>query len=241
MDFPWEKYPELMYHLGKEKCLRTEPSKIHPIFTLQNETEFLSSLDKYLRNVKVKKETDDNLRAPNMFFDVFYELEIAYFLRQSGFEPELNEEIPDSSGNKCETDILLREQELVIEVSHLHQPYRAESASAQIKPKLKKQDTPKGINGTILKTINLGKMKDYLDKKHFQDVYPIIVCFCPDISGGNCDDLAELVCSQDYTIPKEVSALALWKYKRTQCLYNNPCSKKFRLKSSNLKDFFCQK
>lgn len=230
-DFSWNKYPEIKRHLGEE-WLVIEPNKIHPIFRILHETEYLSNLDKYLKDVKVKKATVDHLQASNMFFDVYYELEIAYFLRKIGFKPELDELISDH-----ETDILLREQELVIEVTHLHVPSKIESASTRLKPKSKIQVIPKAVDVTHLMEEH---MLSYFDRRKFQIMYPIIVCFCPDIL-GSCDDLAKIIVSHTHDIPKEVNALALWRFKRILCLYDNPSGKKIQWKSSKLKQFFCQK
>ena len=69
---------------------------------------------------------------------------------------------------------------------------------------------------------------------------PIIVCFCPDIM-GSCDDLAEIVANRTHDIPKEVNALALWRFKRILCLWDNPSGKKIKWKSSKIKEFFSEK
>jgi hypothetical protein len=230
MNSSLDKYPEIKRHF-EEEWLRKEYNKSHPLFTILHETEYLKGLNRYLQDVKVKKLTVDHLKASNMFWDVYYELEIAYFLRQLGFEPELNEKI---SGH--ETDILLREQELDVEVTHLHFPEKIESASTRIKPKSKTRDVPKGVKVTHLMEEHMIR---YFEEREFQNIYPIIVCFCPDIM-GSCEDLTKIVANHTHNIPKEISALALWKYKRIQCFYDIPCRKKLQLKSSKLKEFFCQ-
>lgn len=238
MCYQLEKYPEIKRHFG-EKWLTTEHNKTHPLFGIlhENETEYLTNLDKYLQNVREKKATVGHLRASNMFWDVYFELEIAYFLRKLGFKPELNEKISDSSGKKRETDILLKEQELVIEVTHLHIPDKIESASTRLKPISKSQDIPKGVDVTHMREKH---MLSYFDQRKFQNIYPIILCFCPDMM-GSCDDLANIVVSHTHDIPKEVNALALWRFRRILCLYDNPSGKEIQWKSNKLKEFFCQK
>ena len=233
VDVSWEKYPEIKRHFGEE-WLRAEYTKIHPIFRILNEPEYLSKLNEYLMDVKENKTLRDHLRnRDTQFWDTYYELEIAYFLRKFGFKPELNEKIIGH-----ETDILLKEQNLVIEVTHYHIPHKIESASAQFKPKSKSQEIPIAVNKTH---ISEKYLESYFIRKKFQNLYPNIVCFCPDmVIDLDCDDLAIEV-SHPNNIPKEVSALALWHSKRILCLYDNTSGKKLQWKSSRLRDFFHQK
>lgn len=229
MNFSLDKYPEIKRYFG-EKWLKTAHNKNHPIFRIIDETEYLSNLNRYLEYVKLKKATVVNLQASTMFFDVYYELEIAHFLRESGFKPELNEEI---SGH--ETDIFLREQGLVIEVTHLHIPAEIESATARFKPKSKIQDIPGAIDVTHLMEKH---MLNYFSRRRFQNMFPNIVCFCPDMI-GSCDDLGNVV--TENCIPIEVNALALWRFKKILCLYDIPSRARILWKSNKLREFFCQK
>ena len=96
-------------------------------------------------------------------------MEIAYFLRQLGFEPALNEKI---SGH--ETDILLREQELVVEVTHLRLPEKIESASIRVKPKSRAQDVPKGVDATHLMERHMVR---YFEERKFRIYIQLLFVF----------------------------------------------------------------
>ena len=235
----FDSYPEIKRHF-EEKWLRKEINKIHPIFSIFDETEYLTNLDKYLKDVKKNNRTTDHLHnAYRQFWDTYYELEIAYFLRELGFSPELNlKELSDSLGKKPETDILLRDQELVIEVTHHRIPVKIQSAAVRFRPKSGSQETRKAID---IPRLGEQYLEGYFNQEKFQNEYPNIVCFCPDmLKDLNCNDLDKIISHPD-KIPKEVSALALWHSKRIICFFDNPCGKKIVWKSSKLKEFFHQK
>jgi hypothetical protein len=221
-----EKYPEIKRHIGEE-WLRKECNKIHPIFGHLNETVFLNNFDKYLKDIPENKSIRDDLRNGEQFYNVYYEVEIAYFLRELGVSLELHKKIGETI-----TDLFLQKDRIVIEVCHL-QPHH----------KVLQGATPIGIapKGVAVQLLNTKKMKDYIEKKAFQNTYPNIVCFATDlrIGEGDCDDLFDLY--NNFEIRKEVYTVAMWKYQKIQCLYNNPCEKKIQLKSAKLRKFFCQK
>jgi len=45
-------------------------------------------------------------------------------------------------------------------------------------------------------------MKSYLENKNFQELYPNIVCFCPEISSGKCYDMENLI--EHYQVSEKV-------------------------------------
>ena len=234
MSGSWGIYPAIQKLFGEEWLNNPKNRASHPLFQVCDETDYLASLNKYLLSLELQnsmgftKRTKDQLKNATQFFDIYYELEIAYFLIRHELRPKLHEKI-----GGIETDIFLEKHKLVVEIKHLRIPNKVDSGSRRLYPKSKCHDIPEAVDLTF---INMERMKSYLDKKKFQSVYPNIVCFCPDISAGNCYDVEKLIASCN--VPEEVSALALWRCKKTLCLFENPCGKKLEWKSSRLKKFF---
>jgi hypothetical protein len=229
----------LRYHaiqkLFGEKWLNDSKNRAnHPLFSHCNEIDFLSTLNEYLDFIGcVNKSVVNDIKNGKQFFDTYFELEIAYFLKKLELKPKLHEIICGE-----ETDIFLEEQKLVIEIKHLLNPDRVESKKVRINLKSKFQGVPEAIDLTYL---NMERIRDYLLKKKFQEIYPIIVCFCPDTMFAlQCYDIENLLnelINPDYKIV-EVSALAFWRHKKIECLFVNPRGKKLALESSELKKFF---
>jgi len=227
----WRRYPSIKKIFGDEWLNDPINQMNHPLFRVCNEVDYLSSLNKYLDylgGIARAKPTLTQLKNKTQFFDIYYEFEIAYFLSKFGLKPKLHNKI---SGKQ--TDIFLEKENIVIEITHLHIPYIVEKKVVDFDSKVKSQPAPKGVTITFK---NMEKMKSYLEEKEFQDVYPNIVCFCPEISAGNCYDLENLI--EDYKVSKNVSLLAIWRHQRILCSYQNPNGKKIEWKSSKLKNFF---
>lgn len=220
------KYPAIKKIFGEE-WLNDQKNQNHPIFGIGHEIQYLTALDKYLRYIRTKKRTRDQLRNSQQFWDVYYEFEIAYFLRKLGLDPKLHEKICG-----VETDIFLEKENIVVEIKHLHIPYRVEKETVHIDPNVKSHPAPKAVNMTFH---NMERMQSYLESKNFQNVYPNIVCFCPDISAGDCDDLKNLL--ESYNITENISILAIWRHQKIHCFFENPNGKKFEWKSVKLKNF----
>lgn len=196
----------------------------HPLVHIGHETSYLTKLEEYLKDVREKRRTRDPFRNPPQFWDAYYELEIAHFLKKLGLNPQLNETICGQ-----ETDIFLEDENLVIEIKHLHIPQQIEDHTKRARTKLK------AINTTF---INMKRMLTYLQEKDCQDIYPNIVVFCPDIMAGTCDDLKNLIERHEDEVSEKVSALAIWKYQEITCCLENPRGKKLEWKSNKLKKFF---
>ena len=132
-----------------------------------------------------------------------------------------------------ETDIFLEKENIVVEITHLHIPYRVEKESVHLDPNVKSHPTPKAVNMTFH---NMEKMKSYLEEKNFQDIYPNIVCFCPEIASVKCYDLENLI--KHYKVTEKVSILAIWRHQKIKCFIENLNGKKFEWKSIKLESFF---
>jgi len=216
-----------------EKWLYDPKNKNHPLFTHGDETYILNSLNEYLDFIgKIRKRTIGHLKNKygTQFWDTYSELEVAYFLKKHGLEPRLDEPICGK-----EPDIFLEEEELVIEVKNLHIPQKINESAKRLIPNSKVHDTPNGFDTSM----HIERMLSSLEQK-FQNIYPNIVCFCPETSSekltGNCDDLKGLI--ERHRISEKVSALAIWRQKRIECLFENPYGKKIKWESSELKRFF---
>jgi len=205
MDDLWKKHPEIVHHFG-QKWMDNPQNSGHYLFKRCDETQFLKDLNEYLKDVDVKRRTTDQLHDKEQFWNIYYEFEIAYFLRKLGLKPKLHKKIQGR-----EIDIFLEEQKVVLEITHLNIPEKVKSKIARFDPKSKRHIISECFDLTFL---NMERMKRYLDEKKFQTIYPNIVCFCPDIASGQCYDLENLVESKDYRIPEEIYALALWKFKK---------------------------
>ena len=223
-------YSGISKHFG-EDWLNNINNHAHPLFSILHEKVFLEDLDKYLKDLDTKKTITDQLRNKEQFWDIYYELEIAYFLKQVGLKPKLHETIQGK-----EIDILLGEQNLDLEITHLDIPYKVKEAMNHWDSKEKK--VIKGKEGNDLEDVNVKKMRDYLNNKTFQNVYPVIVVFCTHIMGGDYNDLKKLTEDKSYHLPDQVRALAIWKNKSILCLYENPYGQKLEWKSDKLREFF---
>jgi hypothetical protein len=226
MDFSFKKYPEIERHFG-EHWLNDPKSTGHPLFRIYHENQYLTDFNEYLRDVDPRKSTSDQLRNLQQFWDIYYEFEIAYFLRKLGLNPILHKKI-------CRKipDIFLEKEKTVIEIKHLNIPDKIEQSTMCFDPKLHVHDVPEAVNVTF---INMERMLNRIEK-NFQDVYPNIVCFCPEVSAGDCSDLENLI--EKHKVSEKISALAIWRRKKLVCFLENPCGKKLELESSKLQRFF---
>jgi hypothetical protein len=213
MDDLLKEYSGIIKHFG-EDWVNNTINHTHPLFRILHEKVFLEDLNKYLKDLDTKKSITDQIHNKDQFWDICCELEIYSFLKQIGLKPKLHEKIEER-----ETDILLEEQNLDLEITHLNIPNKVKDAMAHYDPEKKKVIDGKVVDLTYL---NMERMRSYLDKKKFQKVYPTIVCFCTHIAGGYCYDLENLVKSDTYHIPEQVCALAIWKSKSILCLRENP-------------------
>lgn len=229
MDDSLKAYSGISKHFG-EDWLNNTNNHTHSLFSILDEKVFLEDLDKYLKDLDTKKTITDQLRNKEQFWDIYYELEIAYFLKQVGLKPKLHETIQGK-----EIDILLEEQNLDLEIKHLNIPNRVKDAMGRYDPETKMVIGRKVFDLTYL---NMERMRSYLEEKKFQNLYPTIVCFCTHIAGGYCYDLENLVKSSTYHIPEQVCALAIWKNKSILCLYENPYGQKLERKSDKFQEFF---
>lgn len=110
MSTSWERYPNIRKFLGAEWLKDEKNRTVHPLLRIRHQNTFLTNLDKYLKDVPENKSIKDQLN-PKHFYDIYYELEIAYFLRKLGLRPTLHATIGGT-----ETDILLEQDKLVVEV-----------------------------------------------------------------------------------------------------------------------------
>jgi hypothetical protein len=230
VEYSWEKYPAIKNIFGA-KWLDDPKNRDHPLFTLYNEINYIGTLNKYLTCIEnIKKRTVSQLKNGDQLFDVYYELEIAYFLRRFGLIPELHKKI---SGK--ETDIFLEEENLVIEIAHKHIHHKIVSQVPRFIPKSKVHDIAGVVDVTA--DFHMKRMQDYLeDKNEFQSVYPNVVCFCPDVLAGDCIDLEKLI--ENCKVTEKVGALTIWRWRKIQCFFENPCGKKLKLKTKKLESFF---
>jgi hypothetical protein len=227
MSVSWERrYPEIERIIGIN-WLNDPKNQAHPLFDI-DDGWYLTNLNKYLENVQKRKRTRDQLRDQQQFWDIYYEFEIAYFLKKFGLKPELHETICG-----IETDIFLKQEKLVIEIKHLRIPHAVLKKAKRFDPKAKSHPIPNDVNITYL---NMKRMRSYLEQKRFQNIYPHIVFYCPDIMAGRCYDLKNLI--EKSQIPREVSALAIWKNQEITCYLESPFGKKLEWKSSELQNFF---
>ena len=102
----WERYREIKRCFGEE-WLNNSENQRHPIVEMGNE-QFLGQLDNYLKDVSCNNNISNQLK--NQFWSVYYELEIAYYLRQLGLNSKLHERICGE-----ETDLFLQQENIVIE------------------------------------------------------------------------------------------------------------------------------
>ncbi len=148
----WKRYPEIKRIFG-EKWLNDPENLAHPLFQIIHETQYLTDLNNYLKDVRVSKITKD-LKNCKQFFDVSYELEIAFFLRKLGLNPELQKKICG-----IDTDIFLPQEKLVIEVKHLKPHKSIKEKSLRFEPKAKLHPIPEGVkilsNSLFLRFVSL--------------------------------------------------------------------------------------
>jgi hypothetical protein len=131
MDASWKVYVGISKHFG-EDWLNNTNNQTHPLFSIRHENDYLGDLDKYLKDVDTKRRTTDQLRNKEQFWNIYFELEIAYFLKQFGLKPKLHMKIQGR-----ETDILLEEQKLVLEITHLNIPNKVKNAMGRYDPEAK--------------------------------------------------------------------------------------------------------
>lgn len=229
----WKIYNGIYNHFGRD-WLNDTANQTHPLFRVyREEINYFKSLDMYLKEIPTKKSITDQLHDKRQFWDVYYEFEINYFLKQFGLKPQLHNEIDGK-----ETDILLEEQKVVLEITHLDIPYKVEEGLPHIDPTDKKTIVGKCYDISVYASAYTRNMKRYLDQKRFQESYPNIVCFCTHLFSGDCRDLENLMNEKNYTITEKVSALAIWKDKRILCLFENSQGRQFEWKSGELQRFF---
>ncbi len=224
----FRSYQEIERIIGVN-WLNNPKNQHHPLFSIGDEW-YLQNLNLYLKNFQKRRSTRDQLRNPPQFWDIYYELEVAYFLKKHGLNPKLHEKIHGK-----ETDIFLKQENLVIEIKHLNIPYKVEKKIKRFNPKEKSHPISIAVNTTYL---NMERMRSYLEEKPFQNIYPNIVCYCPNIMAGHCYDLKNLIDKEQSQIPQEVSALAIWKHNEIKCCFENPSGLNINWKSIKIKNFF---
>jgi hypothetical protein len=156
--------------------LNDSKNQYHPLFHISDEW-YLTNLNQYLKNVQKRRSTRDQLRNSQQFWDIYYELELTYFLKKLGLNPELHEKICG-----IETDIYLKQEKLVVEIKHLNIPYKVKKEIKRFDPKAKSHPILTVVNTTYL---NMKRMRSYFEGKHFQNLYPNIVCYCPNTMAGH--------------------------------------------------------
>lgn len=160
MNNSFEQYPEIERIIGV-KWLNNLKNQGYPLFHITDES-YLTILNQYLKYVQKRKRTIVQLKDSQQFWDIYYELEIAYFLKKLGLKLELHEKICE-----IETDIFLKQEKIVIEIKHLKIPYKVEKETKRFYPKSKSHSIRKTVNTTYL---NMKRMRSYFEQKHFQNI-----------------------------------------------------------------------
>jgi len=229
----WERYREIKRCFGEE-WLDNPENQMHPIIDRGNE-QFLGQLDNYLKDISCNTKFSHRLKIH--FWGVYYELEIAFYLRKIGLNCKLHECV-----GGVETDLFLQQENIVIEVTHLSPHHSVKGKLVHFKPKAVGEGARfRWVHERrYLKVLNMERMRKYINRKSFQNVFPTIICFCTEgrKPKGDCRDLMDLINDEENPVRKEISALAAWHIPEITCCYMNPYGRKLELKSNQLKKFF---